>query len=108
MMSRVNVVATVAMVGVLAGCPADPGDGPDDASTSAGETGGSTGGEAGCALAEVPCVDAAIQDLSLQDDKVSAAAVDNRQEGADWVSVVDASAGGTMAAPMNPWVYLRF
>jgi hypothetical protein len=67
-----------------------------------------TGGADGCALVEVPCLDAAIEDLSLHDDKVSDAAVDSTRDGADWISVVDASAGGTMAAPMNPWVYLRF
>lgn len=61
-----------------------------------------------CPLAPVPCIDASIQDLSLQDDKVSDAEVTSVRDGDDWVSTLDASAGGTMAAAMNPWVYLRF
>lgn len=68
-----------------------------------------TTGSAGvCTLVEVSCVDASIQDLGLHDDKVSAAEIENARDGADWRSIVDASAGGTPNAPMNPWVYLRF
>ena len=53
------------------------------------------------------CEDALALDLSLQ-EAVSAGAVSSIQVGDDWVSEVDATAGGTMAAPTNPWVYLRF
>ena len=100
------------------GTDADPGTATDAGSTDAdsGTTDDPTGDAAttepvdpdACPLAEVPCIDAAIQDLSLQDDKVSDADVRNEQDGADWLTRLDASAGGTMAAAMNPWVYLRF
>lgn len=62
----------------------------------------------GCGLVEPACVDEAIQDLSLHDDKVSEGDVSSEKDGGDWVSVVDATAGGTPNAPMNPWIYLRF
>jgi hypothetical protein len=98
--------------------PADSGDASTAAADTTGDelTGGAdtttdeaSGGPVdGCSLVEPACIDAAIQDLSLQDDKVSDGAVASAKDGGDWVSQVDASAGGTVDAPMNPWVYLRF
>jgi hypothetical protein len=126
--SKLRGLATLAALAMLAACGAPAGDSDSDSDsgdatsatdTTGGETseGGSTGdsgdatgttGGYACGLAEVPCVDAAIQDLSLHDDRVSDASVSNSADGDAWRSVVDASAGGTMAAAMNPWVYLRF
>ena len=57
---------------------------------------------------EIVCEDAAILDLSLHDDKVSDGAVSTIEDGLDFVSVVDASAGGYNAASSNPWVYVKF
>jgi hypothetical protein len=57
--------------------------------------------------AEIACEDAMILDLSLQTD-VSDAEVSNAQDGEDWVTDVDASAGGYSEASNNPWVYVRF
>ena len=54
------------------------------------------------------CEDALILDLSLHDDKVSEGDVSTTEDGTDFVSVVDASAGGYNAASNNPWVYVRF
>ncbi|WP_434427686.1 HmuY family protein [Nannocystis pusilla] len=91
------------------GTAAEPGTAADPGATAEpGTTDDPDEPPNACPLAEVPCIDAAIQDLSLHDDKVSDAEVTSAQEGADWVSRVDASAGGTMGAAMNPWVYLRF
>ena len=56
----------------------------------------------------IECEDAAILDLSLQDDQVSEGAVTTSEEGTDFVSTVDASAGGYNAASSNPWVYVKF
>ena len=56
----------------------------------------------------IVCEDAAILDLSLHDDKVSEGAVSTTEDGSDFVSVVDASAGGYNAASNNPWVYVKF
>lgn len=86
---------------------ADPTSTTDADPTATTEPGDPTGADA-CPLVEVPCIDAAIQDLSLQDDKVSDGEVENDKDGADWVSLVDADAGTTMTAAMNPWIYLRF
>ncbi|MCY1057909.1 HmuY family protein, partial [Nannocystis sp. SCPEA4] len=87
------------------GTTADPGN-TDDSTTDSATT--EPVDPNACPLVDVPCLDAAIQDLSLQDDKVSDAEVRNEQDGANWVTRLDASAGGTMAAAQNPWVYLRF
>lgn len=57
---------------------------------------------------EVSCIDQLILDLSLHDDKVSDASVDNSTDGDDFVTVVDASAGGYNQAANNPWVYVKF
>jgi hypothetical protein len=62
-----------------------------------------------CAEPEAPtCVDAMIQDLSLHDDKVSEGEVVTVQDGEDFVTTVDASAGGYQRASNNPFTYLRF
>lgn len=57
---------------------------------------------------DVPCVDEMILDLSLHDDKVSDAEVANTTDGADFLTTVDASAGGMSNASNNPWVYIKF
>lgn len=57
---------------------------------------------------ELVCLDQAILDLSLQDDAVSDGAVTTTTEGDDFVTAVDASAGGYNNATSNPWVYVRF
>ena len=58
--------------------------------------------------AEVACLDEVILDLSLQDDLVSDGEVVTSTDGNDFVTTVDADAGGIQDAPNNPWVYLRF
>jgi len=59
-------------------------------------------------ITAIACEDAAILDLSLQDDAVSDGAVTTTEDGTDFVSVIDASAGGYNAASSNPWVYVKF
>ena len=56
----------------------------------------------------IECEDAAILDLSLQDDQVSDGVVTTSEDGTDFLSTVDASAGGYNAASSNPWVYVKF
>jgi hypothetical protein len=58
--------------------------------------------------AEIACLDSIILDLSLQDDAVSEGLVETTTEGDDFVTTVDASAGGYNNATSNPWVYVRF
>ncbi|MEZ4381328.1 MAG: HmuY family protein [Nannocystaceae bacterium] len=119
--------AALALLAALAAACGDPasdgdsdGDDPTatngttgDASTTGtadatGDTSGDTTGGHACGLAEVPCVPQAIEELGLLADTVSDASVSNSADGDGWRSVLDASAGGAMAAAMNPWVYLRF
>ena len=57
---------------------------------------------------EITCEDALFLDLSLQDDKVSDGAVVTTQDGSEFFTTVDATAGGYNAASSNPWVYVKF
>ena len=57
---------------------------------------------------EISCEDALFLDLSLQDDKISEGDVVSTQSGDDFVTTVDATAGGYSSATSNHWVYLKF
>lgn len=57
---------------------------------------------------EVPCIDDLILDLGLQGDATSDGEVTTSTEGDDFVTAVDARAGGTQQASNNPWVYVKF
>jgi len=83
----------------------------DDTTATGTPTGSTTGSTSALACTEVTkpsCVDDLIADLGLQDDAVSDGAVTTTTEGEDFVTVVDASAGGYSAASQNPWVYVQF
>ncbi|MEM9456734.1 MAG: HmuY family protein [Myxococcota bacterium] len=54
------------------------------------------------------CNDQMILDLGLVDGTISSGDATNAADGDDWVSTVDATAGGIVEAPNNPWIYLRF
>lgn len=56
----------------------------------------------------VDCTDQMILDLGLVDGSVSGGGATNTADGAGWASSVDATAGGIVEAPQNPWLYLRF
>ncbi|MBM4393583.1 MAG: hypothetical protein FJ090_20860, partial [Deltaproteobacteria bacterium] len=47
---------------------------------------------------EVPCEDEIISDFSLHDDKTARGDIENTAAGSGWVSVVDATAGGSLSA----------
>ena len=106
----------------VAGCPGDETD--DDSSTADDDDTGDDDDDddddddvtddddddtySGCDPSDVECLDDLILDLSLHDDKVSEGDVQNTADGDDWVSVVDATAGGYAVASENPFIYLRF
>jgi hypothetical protein len=85
---------------------AETGTTGDSDGTTGGDSGSSTGGEPD--LNEVECVDQLIQDLSLNEDVISEGDVTSVQDGDDWVSTLDATAGGLPNAPMRPWLYVAF
>ncbi|MEC9464182.1 MAG: HmuY family protein [Myxococcota bacterium] len=58
-------------------------------------------------LTAISCEDSLVQDLSLQ-ESVSVGEVTNERLGAEFVSGVDATAGGFQQAASNPWLYVRF
>lgn len=62
----------------------------------------------GCQPGNVPCEDQVILDLALVKNKVATGAIVNTADGADWVSTVDATAGGFQVASTNPWLYAKF
>ena len=59
-------------------------------------------------VVDVECVDDMILDLSLHDDKVSDGSVNTTEDGEDFVSTIDATAGGFGNSSNNPWVYVKF
>jgi hypothetical protein len=58
----------------------------------------------------ITCEDQIISDLSLHDDQGAgyAGSVSTTTEGNDFLTSVDASAGGYNEATSNPWVYVKF
>ncbi len=88
---------------------ADVGAEDTAADTGAGDTAEDTALPSFCANpGTVDCEDEIVLDLSLHKDMISTGAVSNSQDGADWVSQVDATAGGYGNSSQNPWVYARF
>lgn len=95
--------AGLAALALLTGCPPEGDGGKDDT----GDTNSTP--DAVCTEPTEPsCVDDMILDLSLHDDKVSDGAVESSMEGEDWVTLVDASAGGYGNETENAWVYMKF
>ncbi len=87
--------------------PATACTGAKDDTATTDDSGVNT--DAVCTEAVEPtCVDAMIQDLSLHDDKTSRGDVTTVTDGEDFVTSVDASAGGYQQAANNAWTYLRF
>jgi hypothetical protein len=58
--------------------------------------------------AAIACEDAIISDLSLQDDQISDGKVENTADGADYVTAIDATAGGFGNETQSAWVYVKF
>ncbi len=85
------------------------GEEKDDTDTT-GETGDSdTTGDALCPeLTDLPCEDDIVADLLTEDDEISEGTATTTTDGDDFVTIVDASAGGMNQAANNPWVYVRF
>lgn len=82
------------------------GDDTDTVDTDGGDTDVSA---AVCTEAkDVACVDAMILDLALHDDLVSDGDVTTETDGEDFVTAVDATAGGFGNETQNPWVYVKF
>jgi hypothetical protein len=76
---------------------------------SGGDTDTDVGPVAVCTTpTAIQCEDQIILDLSLHDDLISDGDVETTTDGADFVTTVDASAGGMNEASDNPWVYVKF
>jgi hypothetical protein len=97
---RISALRTLAVLPLLTVFACDGGgDDTDDTDT---------GPEPVCTeLQELACFDDLLIDLTLQ-DAVSDAAITNEVDGEDFVTDMDASAGGFQNAANNPWVYGKF
>ena len=60
-----------------------------------------------CGPEALQCIDEMILDLGLN-EVVTSGEVSNTRDGEDWLTFVDATAGGLPNQATNPWVYLRF
>ncbi len=90
-------------------CAGSPDCGGDTADTGGGDTGGLPDQDPVCTEpVDPPCIDEMMQELGMQDDKVSSGEVTTTSDGADFVTLVDATAGGMSASSKNPWTYIKF
>lgn len=85
----------------------------DDASTGGDDSGlsgdsGQTDEPVCTEPKELACEDALILQLGLQDDESSDGDVQTTMDGDDFITTVDATAGGINEAATSPWVYFRF
>lgn len=80
-----------------------------DAGTNEGDTDvvSTARGESCESPADVSCVDDILLDLSYQ-NTVATTEVTNLREGQQWLTTIDATAGGFGNSSSNPWVYIRF
>ncbi len=85
----------------------DPTDDPSD-TDDPDDTDDTTGADVCDEEEGVPCEDQMILDLGLVSGTVSSGSISSTADGEGWVSQVDATAGGIVEAPNNPWTYLRF
>lgn len=82
--------------------------------TSSDSTDTKGGGDSGVDAAvcteptEVTCQDELVSDLSLQDDKTSDGDVTTTTDGADFLTSLDASAGGYGNETTHAWTYMKF
>ena len=94
------VLGTLLAIGLMAcGQDAEVDSNTTDSSTARGEACESP--------TPVACVDDIILDLSYQ-DTVATTDVTNLREGPQWLTTIDATAGGFGNSSSNPWVYIRF
>lgn len=103
-LSLLFIFSLIAMLSAC-GSESDNSDATDPTDT---EETGNTNLEANCAEpTEVQCVDNLVLDLSFQ-NSVAEAGITTTKEGTNWVTNIDATAGGYMNAADNPWIYVRF
>jgi len=96
--NRARTSVLVLAAALLAACPEPEGEDPTP----------TPGLQPLCSeLAQIPCEDSLVQDLSLH-DTISTGSVVTVAEGDDWKTVIDASAGGMNQAANNPFVYVKF
>jgi hypothetical protein len=116
-MSRISS-SLVLLLALLGLGPAACGGGDDDDDDDTGADGdadadadGDADGDGDAVCTEAtppPCVDQMILDLSLHEDLVSDGDVSTATQGEDFITVVDATAGGFGQSDANPWVYVKF
>jgi hypothetical protein len=101
-----------ACVLLLAACAGGSEPGEDSAKEDTGADTDDVGfpeRTAVCAEATaIACEDTMFQELSLHDDKVNKGDVTTELQGSDFITLVDATSGGSSRSTQNAWVYVRF
>ncbi len=92
----------------LGACDGESDDDDDDSADDDDAGDDDVAGDVCTEPKELPCEDDMILDLALHDDMVSDGEVTTTTDGDDFVTIVDATAGGYSQANNNPWVYVRF
>jgi hypothetical protein len=100
-MSRISFVCLSLSV-TLAACT---GDKDDDSNTATTDDSGNPTDE--CKPTKVSCQDEMVLDLALHEE-VTEGKVATTKDGDDFVTTIDASAGGYTDAANNPWTYVKF
>lgn len=115
-MKTTYLACTLALgLGLLSGCGDDGetnddgggGSGAGDTTSSTTGVGGGNGDPVCTEPTEVPCEDDVILQMNLQDD-ITPGEIQNTPEGAGFVSMIDATAGGAFAADPDSYTYARF
>jgi hypothetical protein len=101
------MVRTALVFSALFACNGDKDEDSDPAGGDDSGTNDDTGATDACEPTKVACQDELVLDLSLQDE-VTDGEVETTTDGDDFVTSVDASAGGFTDAANNPWVYVKF
>ncbi|MBT6177598.1 MAG: hypothetical protein HOI23_10150 [Deltaproteobacteria bacterium] len=95
-----SALSAVLFIGLLTACGSEttPEDNPEPTNTP----------DPICSeLKDIQCVDDMVLDLSLQ-NSVATTTVTTQRESENWVTFVDATAGGFGNSSSNPWIYIRF
>ena len=96
--SSMIAVLSLILLGLLAACGEETNETPEPEATP----------EPICTeIQEVQCVDNMVLDLSLQ-NSVATTSVTTQRASENWVTFVDATAGGFGNSASNPWIYIRF
>lgn len=102
--AQIRMVAM--LLTLLSACIFSPDKDGDDSTSIADDSGAPT--EVCTEPTELTCVDEIISDLSLQDEEINEDDVSTETDGDDFLTFIDASAGGYGQEIHHAWQYIKF